>query len=545
MIKSIEKLKVRIDQNLNRAEKSEALSEDVVKIEARISSLKQVCQSVTKKLDAGTSSTSGKQGNDGAAVEKRIRKTPEFALGQTFQENGRLYKAKHGPNEEAGGLSNFLLDSGQLLNDLGTSHVQYEIGVDKLVLLPLTNIVDEHVPQISKERKTLNSLLLEYDAAKGRLVNYRNKEGSTSSHGGTVESELREDRLSSDLAEIETKLNFARDSVELHMLQFLSKESDVGYTLMKYLELRKEYHENIAKQISEQMEHFQTLLNSPSVASPIYGCALDEHLKKHGGYVAFPIRICVCRMIQLDAIKEEGLFRVASSTLKIKRLAALFDTGEASDFVINEITDPHVFSGALKLYLRELPVPLLGQNYDRWMTDCVQKDERRREAIDSILSALPQSQRHNLHYILKFLQLVAKNSSINKMNPANLSIVMAPNLIWNCLVDANDPSSQHDLSQTSIVNDIVETLIDQVDYFFRGFGTGHMDFFKEVTLEKPKTMIKTNNSGSGVSENNGENNPRTPVPKPRQSKVPKGPPPPLAPRPSIIQKSNANNSTHL
>lgn len=131
----------------------------------------------------------------------------------------------------------------------------------------------------------------------------------------------------------------------------------------------------------------------------------------------------------MDAIKEEGLFRVASSTLKIKRLAALFDTGEASDFVINEITDPHVFSGecvllvlvfnlylltkyistyllvsgALKLYLRELPVPLLGQNYDRWMTDCVQKDERRREAIDSILSALPQSQRHNLHYILKFL----------------------------------------------------------------------------------------------------------------------------------------------
>ena len=43
MIKSIEKLKVRIDQNLNRAEKSEALSEDVVKIESKISSLKQVC----------------------------------------------------------------------------------------------------------------------------------------------------------------------------------------------------------------------------------------------------------------------------------------------------------------------------------------------------------------------------------------------------------------------------------------------------------------------------------------------------------------------
>ena len=129
------------------------------------------------------------------------------------------------------------------------------------------------------------------------------------------------------------------------MLQFLSKENDVGCNLLQYLQLRKDYHENIARQITQQMEHFQTLLNSPSVASPIYGCALEDHLKKHGGYVALPIRTCVCRMIQLDAMREEGLFRVASSTLKIKRLAALFDTGEANDLVIKDISDPHVFSG--------------------------------------------------------------------------------------------------------------------------------------------------------------------------------------------------------
>jgi len=49
MIRSIEKLKVRIDQNLNRAEKSEALSEDVVKVENKVNSLKQViCPSFLK-----------------------------------------------------------------------------------------------------------------------------------------------------------------------------------------------------------------------------------------------------------------------------------------------------------------------------------------------------------------------------------------------------------------------------------------------------------------------------------------------------------------
>ena len=64
----------------------------------------------------------------------------------------------------------------------------------------------------------------------------------------------------------------------------------------------------------------------------------------------------------MDAVKEEGLFRVASSTLKIKRLAALFDTGEASDFVINEITDPPVFSGECVLLVLVFLLSLVNFN---------------------------------------------------------------------------------------------------------------------------------------------------------------------------------------
>ena len=132
---------------------------------------------------------------------------PEFGFGQTFQDNARAYAKHSGTSaEEPGGLSAFLMDSGVLLNDLAASQVQYEIGVEKLVLQKLSGIVDDHVPTLAKEKKILTSLLLDYDAAKSRLVNYRQKEGSASAHGGTVESDLREDRLSSDLADIETKV---------------------------------------------------------------------------------------------------------------------------------------------------------------------------------------------------------------------------------------------------------------------------------------------------------------------------------------------------
>jgi hypothetical protein len=61
------------------------------------------------------------------------------------------------------------------------------------------------------------------------------------------------------------------------MLQFLSKESEVGTTMLRYLELRRDYHEDSAKKISEQIEHFQDLLSSPTVASPIFGCALGKN----------------------------------------------------------------------------------------------------------------------------------------------------------------------------------------------------------------------------------------------------------------------------
>ena len=236
-----------------------------------------------------------------------------------------------------------------------------------------------------------------------------------------------------------------------------------------------------------------------------------------------------------------GIFRVASSSLKIRRLAALFDAGETNDVVLKEITDPHVFSGALKLYLRELPIPLLGSNYDAWMSSVSSNEERKKEAMDRMLSNLPQNNRHNLHYLLKFLQLVASHCSTNKMTPANLSIVLAPNLLWDASSDGE--SGQRDLNDTNVVNDIVETLIHHVDYFFRGFGPGSIDYFKEVTLEKPKHMQRTKSSNSH-EEDSGQ---RTPVPKPRQSRIPKGPPPPLAPRPadraSLTQ--NSNSSTHL
>lgn len=562
MIRSIEKLKVRIDQNLNRAEKSEALSEDVVKVENKVTSLKQVCQSVTKKLAEGTSTN---KGNDGAAVEKRIRKTAEFALGQTFQENGRSYlKHEHNAKDEQSGgpLSQFLFQGASLLNDLATSHVTYEIGVEKLVLHTLTSIVDDHIPQLTKEKKTLNSLLLDFDAAKSRLVSHRAKESQASANngGGSTYSvansdstgDVREERLQTELSDIENKVNAARDNVELQMHTFLARESEIGGLLLKYFELKKEYHRQAADRIANEEAKFRQLIEQ--AIAPVFASDLQVHLQRTNTQIALPIRICVCRLLQLD-VCEEGIFRVAAPTLKIRRLASLIDTGDCSDDQLLDINDPHIFAGTLKLYLRELPTPLLTP-YSRWINQCSMAPsiERRREVIHSLLHNLPQPHRFNLHYLLSFLNLVASNSDANRMTASNLSIVLAPNLLWNSEAQTNGSADTSSLSHTNVINDIVESLISDVHWYFQGKVTDYKDiedFFRETTLEPPKQIgVKVRRSGSAASKGS-PSSPAvvrvTPVPKPRQSR-PKGAPPPPAPKPMerhSMQPTQLADSTNL
>lgn len=134
--------------------------------------------------------------------------------------------------------------------------------------------------------------------------------------------------LQSELSEIEGKVNNTRDSVEIQMHHFLAREAEIGKTLLKYFELKREFHRQASERIAKEEESFRKLLESTT--APVYGAELESHLRRSGSRIAIPIRSCVCRILQLDVL-EEGLFRVAAPTLKIRRLASLMDTGDCID----------------------------------------------------------------------------------------------------------------------------------------------------------------------------------------------------------------------
>ncbi len=64
-----------------------------------------------------------------------------------------------------------------------------------------------------------------------------------------------------------------------------------------------------------------------------------------------------CFFFVVSGLDKEGIFRVCGDTLEIEYYKQQFDSGE--DVVFKEGTDVHVITNLLKLYLREMPEPLL------------------------------------------------------------------------------------------------------------------------------------------------------------------------------------------
>jgi len=111
----MEKLQVRINQNLNRTEKTVALPLELEKIEETVLAYKHVCSTIHKKLCEYVSSAG--KGTDGQSVERRLKKTSDFLLGQSLSDQGRALTKQH----SSSCLGQVLLEAGGVVPQLVTT----------------------------------------------------------------------------------------------------------------------------------------------------------------------------------------------------------------------------------------------------------------------------------------------------------------------------------------------------------------------------------------------------------------------------------------
>uniref|UniRef100_A0A3B5BIA1 Rho GTPase activating protein 22 n=1 Tax=Stegastes partitus TaxID=144197 RepID=A0A3B5BIA1_9TELE len=202
--------------------------------------------------------------------------------------------------------------------------------------------------------------------------------------------------------------------------------------------------------------------------SGIFGQRLEDTVqyeKKFGPRLA-PLLVEQCvDFIRDRGLDEEGLFRMPGQANLVKELQEAFDCGDKPLFDSN--TDVHTVASLLKLYLRELPEPVIPfSKYEDFLT-CAQllaKDEE--EGVQELgkqVSTLPLANYNLLKYICKFLDEVQSHCNENKMSVQNLATVFGPNILRPKM---EDPVTI--MEGTSLVQHLMTILIREHNRLYSG-----------------------------------------------------------------------------
>jgi len=165
----------------------------------------------------------------------------------------------------------------------------------------------------------------------------------------------------------------------------------------------------------------------------VFGCRLEYQRIIHGKTLQVPEFVWKCvEKLESDPtnLATEGIYRVPGDAAKIQKLRIDIDQGKWDSF--EDCDDTHVLAGSLKLFLRELPDPLIPYAIH---SECVKAamglgsyKSDIAQSLDAVLDKLDIVERDTLEVVVKHLAKVAKAK--NKMDIDNLGLLFGQVLLW-------------------------------------------------------------------------------------------------------------------
>ncbi|XP_075702943.1 rho GTPase-activating protein 40 [Rhinoderma darwinii] len=138
----------------------------------------------------------------------------------------------------------------------------------------------------------------------------------------------------------------------------------------------------------------------------------------------------ILNCLEKNGLELQGILRICGSQARMKSLQQRLERNFYAGLFSWDDVNPHDAAGLLKLFLRELPVPLLTAEYLPAFT-AVQKIsdlKQRLQALNLLILVLPEANRSTLKALLEFLRKVASHEKCNLMSLWNIATIMAPNL---------------------------------------------------------------------------------------------------------------------
>ncbi|KAI4820615.1 hypothetical protein KUCAC02_028588 [Chaenocephalus aceratus] len=189
---------------------------------------------------------------------------------------------------------------------------------------------------------------------------------------------------------------------------------------------------NSQSDLEEWVRTLRRVIGVPT--SGVFGKSLMDivtYEQRFGPHMV-PILVQKCvEYIKEHGLNEEGIFRLPGQDNAVKQFRDAFDAGERPSFPSD--TDVHTVASLLKLYLRELPEPVVPWTQYQDFLDCTNLlDSSSSEGwkkLEKQIALLPRTNYNLLSYVCRFLFEVQQHSIVNKMNVENLATVMGINLL--------------------------------------------------------------------------------------------------------------------
>uniref|UniRef100_A0AAY5EJT5 Rho GTPase activating protein 45 n=1 Tax=Electrophorus electricus TaxID=8005 RepID=A0AAY5EJT5_ELEEL len=186
----------------------------------------------------------------------------------------------------------------------------------------------------------------------------------------------------------------------------------------------------------------------------LFGRDFSQALRDSTDGVPFIIRKCI-QEIESRALRMKGIYRVNGVKTRVEKLCQAFENGK--ELVELSQASPHDISNVLKLYLRQLPEPimpfrmyndLMGLAKESLHAETPAGGEEAKgpeladlgartdpkvlmlvEKLRQVLEELPPANTATLKYIVRHLRRVSELEQDNKMSSSNLGIVFGPTLM--------------------------------------------------------------------------------------------------------------------
>ncbi|NXY43224.1 RHG29 protein, partial [Ceuthmochares aereus] len=184
----------------------------------------------------------------------------------------------------------------------------------------------------------------------------------------------------------------------------------------------------------------------------LFGVEFAQAAKNVPDGVPFIIKKCTSE-IESRALNVKGIYRVNGAKSRVEKLCQAFENGK--DLVELSELYAHDISNVLKLYLRQLPEPLIlfrlynefiglakeSQNVNEELdTKQASPKSKKRQSIcielnriiikiKDLLKQLPVPNYNTLQFLIGHLHRVTEQSDENKMSASNLGIIFGPTLI--------------------------------------------------------------------------------------------------------------------